>query len=287
MFKKKPSDAFVSIATSGVRDGISSLELSGNWSKQRSVYAQGRIAKYTGRIAEWLEKSVEASNFTYELRAVNRQHLAAFVATVANIPIKSAMGFIEELQQDNCVLNHYSQALAISQTKADPIPLWGRRLGWYALTRALKPKLIVETGVHNGLGALAFTAALKQNATEDHHGRYIGLEVLPHFGWLLSGPYEEFGEIRYGKSLDLLSNIEGPIELFLHDSDHSVDHETSEFRAVEPKLSKNCIVMSDNTYTSPALYEFANETDRRFLHFQEISENHFYPGAGFAAAWFG
>ncbi|MET1413072.1 class I SAM-dependent methyltransferase [Roseibium sp. HPY-6] len=285
MFRNKPNNAFVKIATAGALDGISKLSLRGDWSKKRTNYAQGRVAQYTRRVAEWLDNSVEIDNFTYELREVNRQHLAAFVATVANIPLKAAMDFMAELQDDKDIMAHYAQALAKSDVTADPVPLWGRRLGWYALTRALKPKLIVETGVHNGLGALVFTAALKRNASENHQGRYIGLELMPHFGWLLSGPYAEFGEIRYGKSLDLVAGVEGPIDMFLHDSDHSHEHEKSEFRAVEHKLSKDCVVMSDNTYTSPALFNFANATDRRFLHFQEITENHFYPGAGCGAAW--
>jgi predicted O-methyltransferase YrrM len=204
---------------------------------------------------------------------------------VASIPIEQASSYIDELRTDKAIVAHYQSARARSRIKADPLPLWGRRLGWYALTRALKPRLIVETGVHFGLGALAFTSALMRNSAEGHPGRYIGLEILPQFGWLLAGPYAEFGEVRHGKSLDLLVGIDGGVDLFVHDSDHSIDHEMSELRLIEPRLSSTGVLLSDNSHTSPALYNFALETGRRFLHFQEISVLHFYAGAGFGAAW--
>jgi hypothetical protein len=38
----------------------------------------------------------------------------------------------------------------------------GRRIGWYAFARATKPKLVVETGVHQGIGAVTLIRALEK-----------------------------------------------------------------------------------------------------------------------------
>ena len=35
---------------------------------------------------------------------------------------------------------------------------YGRRLGWYALVRALKPRTVVETGADKGLGSCVLAA---------------------------------------------------------------------------------------------------------------------------------
>lgn len=284
-WNRSANQAFRELATGGVDDGLAALgDLGGKWSKRRATYARQRIAGYTTALAKWLDQSVEESNFTYDLHPVNYKHLAAFVATVADIPIPQAETYVRELRSDPDLLKHYGERRKHTALKSDPRPMWGRRMGWYALTRALKPRLVVETGVHYGLGALAFTSALMRNAAEGRPGRYIGLEILPEFGWLLAGPYAEFGEIRYGKSLDLLPGIEGQVDLFLHDSDHSLEHELAELRQVAGHMSPDGLLLSDNSHATSALCEFAVETGRRFLHFQEMAVGH-YPGAGIGAAW--
>ena len=91
--------------------------------------------------------------------------------------------------------------------------------------------------------------------------------------------------MRYGRSTELLPGITDQIDIFLHDSDHSHDNEMAELMQIETRLHPRSIVLSDNSYTGSALYDFAASTGRRYLHFQEISKDHFYTGAGFGAAW--
>jgi predicted O-methyltransferase YrrM len=163
---------------------------------------------------------------------------------------------------------------------ADKEARYGRRVGWYALTRVLKPRIIVETGVDKGLGACLLTAALKRNAQEKHKGRYFGTDINPVAGYLLSGDYAEYGRILYGDSIESLEEFDGEIDLFINDSDHSAQYEAKEYEAVAAKLSAQAIILGDNAHATDKLLEFSLRTNRHFIFFEEGPTNHWYPGGG-------
>src|SRR3546814_1929922 len=103
---------------------------------------------------------------------------------------------------------------------------YGRRLGWYAVVRATKPRVVVETGVDKGLGAMVLCAALLRNAEEDRPGRYFGTDINPHAVYLLQPPYDSVGDILYGASLASLASFADSLDLFITDSDHSRDRKS-------------------------------------------------------------
>ena len=156
---------------------------------------------------------------------------------------------------------------------------YGRRLGWYALVRATKPKLVVETGVDKGLGAIVLCAALRRNAAEGKVGRYIGTDINPAAGELLGGPYAAFGSIAYGDSLASLERLDEPVDLFINDSDHSADYELREYELISSRLSSKAIIVGDNAHVTDELAEFAVRTGRRFIAVREIPKDHWYLGA--------
>jgi predicted O-methyltransferase YrrM len=156
---------------------------------------------------------------------------------------------------------------------------FGRRLGWYALVRAHKPKVVVETGVDKGLGAVLLCAALEKNALDGYPGRYQGTDINPAAGFLLSPPYNAFGEILYGDSIESLRRIPS-IDLFINDSDHSSEYERREYEVIQPKLTERAIILGDNSHCTNELAEFSRNHKRVFLFFREEPADHWYPGAG-------
>src|SRR5207248_9880418 len=60
----------------------------------------------------------------------------------------------------------------------DVEPRYGRRLGWYALTRATKPRVLVETGVDRGLGTAVLAAAMLRNAQEGAPGLVYATDIV-------------------------------------------------------------------------------------------------------------
>ena len=162
---------------------------------------------------------------------------------------------------------------------------FARRLGWYAVARATKPRIIVETGVERGHGAVLLCAALLRNVDEGHPGKYFGTDLNPQAGWLLSGRYASFGKMLYGDSITSLKAFAEPIDLFVNDSDHSAEYEALEYETIAARLSPGAIILGDNAHVTDKLALFAEASGRRFLMFREEPKDHWYPGAGLGMAF--
>jgi hypothetical protein len=235
----------------------------------------------------WIVRSRETTNYTYDLSARNRAHLAAFVAATAKVPLELARGYLDEVGGDTALATHVVQRTKESGEafRSDPVARFGRRAGWYAYVRALKPKVVVETGVDKGLGACVLAAAILRNRAEGFEGRYYGTDIDPRAGYLFSGPYHEAGEILYGDSIESLRSLDETIDLFINDSDHSAEYEGREYETVEEKLSPRAFLIGDNAHVTDKLMEFAERTGRRFLYFREDSDGFWYPGSGLGVAY--
>ena len=249
----------------------------------RTVRRLRFAARYYGgvpaSIVGWALHSREDSNFTYDITAHNRAYLAATVAVVMGCSIDQAKAFIAE--PDGDALDYVTNKLAsLGINEIDKSPSFGRRLGWYAIARALRPRVIVETGVDRGLGSVLLCAALKRNAAEGVIGRYYGTDINPYAGALLDEPWSHYGKILYGDSIESLSNLGETIDLFINDSDHSADYEYREYQTIKPLLSERAVILSDNAHTNDMLLRFSEENGRRFLFFREQPRGHWYPGAG-------
>lgn len=242
----------------------------------------GYLLPSLGSLLRWTFRSREVFNYTYDLTPLNRAHLAAFIANAAGVPAATVLGLFAELEGDEALRAHLRDGVRNSPERflADPEPRYGRRLGWYALARLLKPRLVVETGVDKGLGSCVLCSALLRNRAEGHPGEYIGTEINPRCGYLLAGPYAAAGRIAYGDSLRTLESLEQPIGMFINDSDHSADYEEKEYRAVARLLGSTGVIVGDNAHDNDRLLRFCAETGRRFSYFQEKPAGHWYPGAG-------
>ena len=248
----------------------------------RARMALGHFYRPLTNLAEWLFKSKETTNFTYHLEEHNKRYLASLIADVLNLEFRTVEAYIKEIEGDEELKRHIAEMTASSDLAflADKEVRFGRRICWYAFARALKPKVIVETGVDKGLGSCVLTAALKRNNEEGYEGKYYGTDINPKAGYLLSGGYVDFGSILYGDSIESLKKFEGTIDLFINDSDHSADYEAEEYVTIATKLSKHAVVLGDNSHSTDKLLEFSLETSRRFIFFQEKPAGHWYPGAG-------
>lgn len=233
--------------------------------------------------ARWLVKSREHTNYTYDLTPRNRDHLAWWVAQITGTDVKTVRGYLRELDEDDELRDHVLAETARSDRwrLADAEVRFGRRAGWYAVTRATHPEHVVETGTDKGLGTCVFAAALLRNG----HGRLTTMDVNPDSGYLVTGKYAEVVDRALGDSVELLRNGDSEVDLFIHDSLHTDEHETAEFEAVAPRLSPTAVVLSDNSHDSDALPRWAEATGRNFLYFREVPEHHWVTGEGIGAAW--
>jgi predicted O-methyltransferase YrrM len=238
--------------------------------------AESYFRNTKSEIARWAHHSRENDNFTFELTEQNLDYLAATISTVTGAALETIRSYLREPKAD---LDDYLRVKAAGLPIDHPTE-FGRRLGWYAIARAMKPRVIVETGVHQGLGSVLLCAALKRNAGEGTPGKYYGTDINPSAGALLAAPFDQYGKILYGDSIASLQTLDEPIDLFINDSDHSAAYEASEYALVESRLSQKSFVLGDNSHVTDELLKFSARTGRQFLFFKEQPKNHWYPGAG-------
>jgi predicted O-methyltransferase YrrM len=242
----------------------------------RIEFAESYFRNTKSEIAKWAHNSRENDNFTYELTEQNLDYLAATISTVTGAALETVRAYLQEPAVD---LHDYLGVKAASLPIDNPTR-FGRRLGWYAIARAIKPRVIVETGVHHGLGSVLLCSALKRNAEEGAPGKYYGTDIDTAAGVLLAAPFDQYGKILYGDSIASLQAMDESIDLFINDSDHSAEYEAREYRLVANRLSQKSIVLGDNSHVTNELFRFSAETGRQFLFFKEQPKNHWYPGAG-------
>lgn len=235
----------------------------------------------------WAFTSKEHYNHTYDLTELNLQYLASYVAVVSGYKVSEIRGYMQELEKDDGLRTLLRERAMASPDRhnSDVEPRYGRRLGWYALVRATKPRVVVETGVDRGLGTAVIAAALMRNAKEGYPGLVHATDIIPTCGHLFAEPYKSYGRILLGDSVELLKKFPDSVDIFLHDSDHRAEYEWAEFLAIEPRLHPGSIVMSDNSQATSMMLKFAERVGKSFLYFQDQPKDHWWPGDGIGVAF--
>jgi len=240
-----------------------------------------------GRALAWSFQSREHHNFTYELDELNVRYLTAFIAAIIGKDYAEIEKYIREIEQDKELRNHIVRLSLSAKEKyvTDPEARFGRRIGWYAFIRAIKPKVCVETGTDKGLGTCVIAAALMRNAKEGFPGKVYGMDLNPNAGYLFQAPYNQFGELVIGDSHISIKALKDPVDFFIHDSDHTPEHEEAEFNLIEPKMAPNGLVLSDNSEVTDKLLKFAQRTGREFLYFEDKPAGHWCAPGGIGVAF--
>lgn len=224
----------------------------------------------------------ELDNFTYEI--ANEGELARYLDQAVGIPSRDAEGYIAELQGDS-ELRRAIEANLMGRSDRNGTMPYGRRLGWYAIVRARRPKLVVETGVHDGLGSAVLLRALQRNADEGVDGMLVSFDINEQAGWLVPDFLRSRHELEIGSAPgNFAPAFKGRrVDIFIHDSDHRYEHEMAEFEAVGPMCAPNAVLISDNAFGA-AFPDFCAHHGLRTHIFKEVPRGHWYPGAGIGLA---
>lgn len=144
----------------------------------------------------------------------------------------------------------------------------------------MKPRVIVETGLDKGLGTCVLAAAVLKNRGEGAPGTVHTIDISPVAGWLIEPPYSDVVRLVYSDLHAALREMKEPIDLFIHDSAHSYEHESGEFEIISQRLSEGALILSDNAHALPTLMDFAEAHGLVYHFWSEKPADHFYPGAG-------
>lgn len=158
----------------------------------------------------------------------------------------------------------------------------------YALARVTKPALYVETGVLHGITTNFTLTALREN----EHGRLTSVDYPSYFaegpanqdgyddtlppgrepGWVIPEKNRSRWELLLGPSTQHLPAVierGPPVDIFLHDSEHTYETMTTEFELVWDALTDDGILIADNIYENDAWSEFCKRVNREPLLFPE------------------
>jgi len=155
----------------------------------------------------------------------------------------------------------------------------------YRLLRDLRPQVAVETGVCNGVSSAFLLLALEDNGEGELHSIDLpevageeyeqgtfwdgkGGAVIPpgkEPGWMVPTELRDRWHLLLGRSQDelppLLERL-GSIDFFMHDSEHSYECMSFEFRAAWDALREGGVLVADDVNVNSAWVEFVREVER-------------------------
>jgi hypothetical protein len=224
----------------------------------------------------------EFDNFTYEV--ANETELVQFLETTLGTGQRHLQRYLTETRTDPGLTTDLWRRLRWRLDYKRRPPL-GRRATWYVVTRALKPELVVETGVQDGLGALGVLRALARNAEEGMPGRLVSVDTLPTAGWLVPASERHAWQLIIGSSDEVLARTLGAerVGLFLQDSGGDLELARRELELVLPHAADDTIFVSQAQ--RPALAALCREHDMPYSEFWHQPRDHIFSGTvtGFGA----
>lgn len=136
----------------------------------------------------------------------------------------------------------------------------------YAIVRALRPSIVVETGVANGVSSSYILLAMHLNKKGTLHSIDIGdKSFLPpneETGWIIPKWLRSRWVLHIGDSKEVLPALLRElknIDVFIHDSLHTYEHMLFEFLTAWPYLNSGGILISDDALWNPAFTEFCHQ----------------------------
>jgi predicted O-methyltransferase YrrM len=201
-----------------------------------------------------------------------------------------ASGLIEHLEQQAAVFWDTVQGQTQRGHRYNTGRVTGREgydegLRLYELLRQLEPRVAVETGVCNGVSTAFLLLALDRNGSGELHSIDLpeiageeyetgtfwdgkGGAVIPpgkEPGWMVPAELRDRWHLALGRSQDelppLLERV-GAIDFFMHDSEHSYECMSFEFRAAWEALRDGGVLVADDVNVNSAWAEFVREVRR-------------------------
>ena len=247
----------------------------------------------------WMQRAKECRNpfilirgFIYDLSRL------ALLRECTDISTRDSRHFIREIEEDTGFIGEVQKKLG-EFTKYFPraidFMLFGRsgsvffnEVTLYVIIRALKPKIVVETGGTPGKSTAFILRAMHNNQTghlytidlppdkidkkqlQENESYHEFLPVGAVSGWVVPDYLRDRHTQLIGSSrehLPGLLNDVGSIDIFLHDSDHSYENMYWEFETAVASLGKSGLLLSDDVLANDS---FPNFCVKRKLFFRNV-----------------
>ena len=203
------------------------------------------IVRMTAKSFRYPDRAIKAALEIMRLRALDphqeRQKLFSFLRDVFRVnPVKiqdefMRSGFAAWSRTRREELANYSGPYRFGSTpEVDCESL-------YYLVRALRPSIVIETGVCYGASSAYILEALHANGEGELYSIDLGnTQDEPPSDFLVPSALQDRWHLRIGDSKRVLPRLLaelGEIDLFHHDSLHTYDHMMWEYKTAFPRLS--------------------------------------------------
>jgi predicted O-methyltransferase YrrM len=185
------------------------------------------------------------------------------LARYADLSYADVMRYRRELLDDHAFRAHLARCLGEVHYSMPQV------IEVYVIVRAVKPRVMLETGVASGISSAHILRALERNGEGALHS--IDLpdvqqgSVLPRgrsTGWIVPDSLRARWTLRLGDARTLLpATLKGleRLDVFLHDSDHSYEHMAFEFAQALPRLAPRGLLLSDDAHLHGAWDDFCRK----------------------------
>ena len=128
---------------------------------------------------------------------------------------------------------------------------------YYAICRHLAPGNVLETGIANGHSTFFLLQAMRKNGKGSLHS----VDIADNVGKLLTEEEREDWSLHIltspqRRSFTRVLDTVSPIDMFVHDSDHTYGWQMFEYKVVQEALSPQGVLLSDDVDHSLAFLDF-------------------------------
>ncbi len=222
----------------------------------------------------------ELESFSYDLRD---EHVTiSSLAEALAVPVEELEGYAAETRSDPELGRELSRHVRWRIEAKRRMPI-GTRLPWYLIVRAKKPAVVVETGIHMGLGSLTLLRALERNNAEGHPGELLSFDFSRHAGWLVRERLREPWQRYHGStSQTLRPALDGrEVGVLFQDTIHTEENQLHEFGAALDHAAQELLLIDCSSGQAGTLQRLCAERGGVFHTVPLRSRDHVFPGADF------
>jgi predicted O-methyltransferase YrrM len=207
----------------------------------------------------------------YALKALLREITLSderFLAAATGVSTRDIRRFLDEPSKTPGFLEHLqNNGGAFRATSISSADLYAKKvLLQYVAVRGLRPGLVVETGVANGVSSSYLLLALRQNGRGMLHSIEVGdSSYLPPGrapGWIIPDTLRDRWTLHLGDARKLLPELLqrlAELDVFIHDSLHTDEHMRFEFEQAYPHLRDGGLLIADDALWNSAFSNFARQ----------------------------
>jgi hypothetical protein len=220
----------------------------------------------------------ELESFSFEL--ADERGVIAALAEALGCPEEELAGYAEEAHRDPELNERLTRRVRWRFDFKRHTPI-GSRLAWYLTARALKPEVIVETGIYMGLGSLVLLRALERNAQEGHRGELLSFDSNPLAGWLVRDELRgRWHRVTGMTPTTLVPAVTGRrVGMLLHDTSHTEETQRIEFEAALANAAPRLVLVDGSGGYVPTLEQLCAERDGSYHRVVSLSRAHVHPGS--------